>query len=830
MNAVSSRSHAIFTINVTARTSIEKHQVERRAKMNIIDLAGSERQKQTGATGDRLAEGAAINKSLTILGQVISKLADHCSKNKPVTPGVVPFRNSKLTFLLMDCLMGNCSTLMLAAVSPALLNHASTESTLRFASSVKAIKTKPKKNEDPMQQMIAALQEEIASLKEQLAGKQTDAEACDGVQQQIADNVMLLNALATPWEERLRESERCNEQRDAVLHNLGLSMGDLQDAWARGETRAAVRDDAHPYITNVCDDPLLSGCVTYTLPQGDEVSAGSDDSCHIKLGGLGMQPVMCRLSNHNGVNVEVVLGPSENAESSSPIGALGGTQSNEARVSFGRVSGGRSSHFTHGLIQVYVNNEILKDKRSLRDRDRLLIGRGHEFQVFIPQAARRPSANSQVSNKSGSEDVDDALEMLHHFLNPGSAEYLRGAEFLSFLRRRLGEEGSLEAVGNWKQAHMLVDEANDITDELRGYEAHELSFRVISAIDVPSGGRDGSAGAAPELWIQLVSVERLDEVPSPYADADQPPVKTHRTWPASSFQRRLEALRDLHHDLADREDDWDPQKDPNPWEDPFSGDEEELPAKRSNEKSLMAISPGPMDRDAVEAELHAQLAASLKEKDTLAREKDALAKELEMLKEQMQRRRNSPLFQPPSRNDAELQAELASLSNTKNDADKENERLQLLAKEQKAENMELKEQLLQAQRVQQRRRSSQIALEQQPQVEALNKENVALKFQLRQQQEQCRLLQQQQEHQSLGSSDVSLQHSGKQSVETLNKENEDLKKQLQQKEEQCHFLQQQRRLNLGVENGAPTSRQEEVALGLIQASKLLRKSMQQAMS
>ena len=39
-------------------------------KLTLVDLAGSERISKTEATGQRLVEAAAINKSLTSLGQV----------------------------------------------------------------------------------------------------------------------------------------------------------------------------------------------------------------------------------------------------------------------------------------------------------------------------------------------------------------------------------------------------------------------------------------------------------------------------------------------------------------------------------------------------------------------------------------------------------------------------------------------------------------------------------------------------------------------------------------------------------------------------------------
>ena len=95
----------------------------------MIDLAGSERSESTGATGDRLKEGANINKSLMILGKVISALAKK-AEGKNVAP---PFRESKLTHLLMNALGGNTKTSMIAALSPANINHDETLSTLRYA-------------------------------------------------------------------------------------------------------------------------------------------------------------------------------------------------------------------------------------------------------------------------------------------------------------------------------------------------------------------------------------------------------------------------------------------------------------------------------------------------------------------------------------------------------------------------------------------------------------------------------------------------------------------------------------------------------------------------
>lgn len=79
-------------------------------KLNLVDLAGSERIGKSGAEGSRLREAQCINKSLSALGDVINALRSKHSH--------VPFRNSRLTYLLQDSLSGDSKTLMMVQVSP----------------------------------------------------------------------------------------------------------------------------------------------------------------------------------------------------------------------------------------------------------------------------------------------------------------------------------------------------------------------------------------------------------------------------------------------------------------------------------------------------------------------------------------------------------------------------------------------------------------------------------------------------------------------------------------------------------------------------------------
>lgn len=141
-NEVSSRSHAVLQIQV--------HQKDRTAdvsasvkmgKLSLIDLAGSERAAVSENRGERLKEGANINRSLLALGNCINSLGEKYKKGQHV-----PYRNSKLTRLLKDSLGGNCRTVMIAAISPSPLSYEDTLNTLKYANRAKNIKTNVTRN------------------------------------------------------------------------------------------------------------------------------------------------------------------------------------------------------------------------------------------------------------------------------------------------------------------------------------------------------------------------------------------------------------------------------------------------------------------------------------------------------------------------------------------------------------------------------------------------------------------------------------------------------------------------------------------------------------
>eukprot|EP00435_Cladocopium_sp_Y103_P052370 s1907_g16.t1 len=166
MNEHSSRSHSVVTLRIGACDCDDVDGATLTvSKLHLIDLAGSERQKATGATGDRLKEGAQINLSLSALGNVINALTEKTGSGGRH----VPYRDSKLTRLLQDSLGGNSYTVIICNVSPAKINAEETLSSLRFAERAKKIENKAVVNRDPKGERILELLQENKALRAKVA-------------------------------------------------------------------------------------------------------------------------------------------------------------------------------------------------------------------------------------------------------------------------------------------------------------------------------------------------------------------------------------------------------------------------------------------------------------------------------------------------------------------------------------------------------------------------------------------------------------------------------------------------------------------------------------
>ncbi|PYH43794.1 kinesin family protein [Aspergillus saccharolyticus JOP 1030-1] len=186
VNAKSSRSHAVFSLNLVQRKTANgivspkdkrmsmpgdmaagsDHTITVDSKLHFVDLAGSERLKNTGASGERAREGISINAGLAALGKVISQLSSRQAGSH------VSYRDSKLTRLLQDSLGGNAYTYMIACVTPPEFHLSETLNTVQYAQRARAIQSKPRiqqvNDESDKHAVMERLKAEVAFLRQQL--------------------------------------------------------------------------------------------------------------------------------------------------------------------------------------------------------------------------------------------------------------------------------------------------------------------------------------------------------------------------------------------------------------------------------------------------------------------------------------------------------------------------------------------------------------------------------------------------------------------------------------------------------------------------------------
>uniref|UniRef100_W8AM04 Kinesin-like protein KIF16B n=1 Tax=Ceratitis capitata TaxID=7213 RepID=W8AM04_CERCA len=300
MNDTSSRSHAIFTITFIQAVFMNDKPSETVSKIHLVDLAGSERADATGATDERLKEGAHINKSLVTLGSVISALAEQSdsSKKKKKSCNHIPYRNSILTWLLRDSLGGNSKTIMIAALSPADCNFNETLSTLRYANRAKNIINKPTINEDANVKLIRELRDEITKLKSMLDGDIATLQPSLKVLEDLQKKEAQEKVLTEEWTEKWKEAQSIlKEQKSLGLRKSGLGV---------------VLDSEMPHLIGIHND-VTTGVTLYSLKDGETLigTEHSETPQDIELVGDGICPQHCRIVLEGGL---VTLHPHPGAQ------------------------------------------------------------------------------------------------------------------------------------------------------------------------------------------------------------------------------------------------------------------------------------------------------------------------------------------------------------------------------------------------------------------------------------------------------------------------------------------------------------------------------------
>eukprot|EP00331_Platyophrya_macrostoma_P018745 CAMPEP_0176472274 /NCGR_PEP_ID=MMETSP0127-20121128/41655_1 /TAXON_ID=938130 /ORGANISM="Platyophrya macrostoma, Strain WH" /LENGTH=958 /DNA_ID=CAMNT_0017867131 /DNA_START=361 /DNA_END=3233 /DNA_ORIENTATION=- len=212
LNDQSSRSHSLFQLQV------EQFDFEHdpstpvilTSKINVVDLAGSEKLSKTNATGETAKEGCNINLSLSALATVIDTIV----KGAPH----IPYRGSPLTMLLKDSLGGNAKTVMFANVGPSDKNISETISTLRFALRAKQIENKPIKNLDPKDARIQELLDKIEELQKRMGNVNLNEE--ENLKQRIEELEIENADLRGAQHKDTIELEEINKSKQAQIEQL----------------------------------------------------------------------------------------------------------------------------------------------------------------------------------------------------------------------------------------------------------------------------------------------------------------------------------------------------------------------------------------------------------------------------------------------------------------------------------------------------------------------------------------------------------------------------------------------------------------------------------
>ncbi|XP_043199191.1 kinesin-like protein KIF19, partial [Amphibalanus amphitrite] len=263
-NSTSSRSHALLMVTVRQQSRVRDiHESVKVGRLYMIDLAGSERAKRTKNQGKRLQEGAHINRSLLALGNCINALAVKGAK-------YVNYRDSKLTRLLKDALSGNCRTVMIAHISPAMAQREETFNTLVYADRAKNITNKVKRNVldvthqvSQYQSIIAELKNEISRLKSKMSSDdQHDREPDMTSQPRSREQEEELRKLRNELMESFREQMELRKQMmeiDNVLLWLAMEFEKQTNFINEVERKRAINgvtqpDEDDEDLNNAMDD------------------------------------------------------------------------------------------------------------------------------------------------------------------------------------------------------------------------------------------------------------------------------------------------------------------------------------------------------------------------------------------------------------------------------------------------------------------------------------------------------------------------------------------------------------------------------------------------
>ncbi|XP_069373636.1 kinesin-like protein KIF19 [Paralichthys olivaceus] len=246
-NQTSSRSHAVLQVAVKQQSRCrDVLQEVRFARLFMIDLAGSERAAQTQNRGQRLKEGAHINRSLLALGNCINALSE---KNGTK---YVNYRDSKLTRLLKDSLGGNSRTVMIAHISPASVAFEESRNTLTYADRAKNIRTRVKKNLINVSYHIAQYTNIISDLRSEI--QRLKKKIADQASRQVnSDRADIRNVQAEVQAHSTQSRAEMDQLREQLLDAFRQQMEIRKSLMELENSNMALQMDTSKHLLTIAD-------------------------------------------------------------------------------------------------------------------------------------------------------------------------------------------------------------------------------------------------------------------------------------------------------------------------------------------------------------------------------------------------------------------------------------------------------------------------------------------------------------------------------------------------------------------------------------------------
>ncbi|XP_020799023.1 kinesin-like protein KIF13A isoform X4 [Drosophila serrata] len=547
MNAESSRSHAVFSVVLTQILTDQATGVsgEKVSRMSLVDLAGSERAVKTGAVGDRLKEGSNINKSLTTLGLVISKLADQTNGKRGGNDKFVPYRDSVLTWLLKDNLGGNSRTVMVATISPSADNYEETLSTLRYADRAKRIVNHAVVNEDPNARIIRELRHEVETLRSML--KHATGSPVGDVQDKLAESENLMKQISQTWEEKLVKTERIQNERQQALEKMGISV---QASGIKVEKNKY-------YLVNLNADPSLNELLVYylkerTLIGGRSISGQQPD---IQLSGLGIQPEHCVITiEDSGLFMEPVQGARCFVNGSAAVEKT--PLQNGDRILWGnhhffRVNSPKSNNTSLCASEPQTPAQLI-DYNFARDEIMQNELSNDPIQTAIARLERQHEEDKQVALEKQRQEYERQFQQLRNILSP-STPY---APYAPYDPLRMGKvtpntPTSQMRVEKWAQerdemfrrslgqlktdimrANSLVQEANFLAEEMEKKTKFSVTLQIPPA-NLSPNRRRGAFVSEPAILVKRTN-------------------SGSQIWTMEKLENKLIDMREMYQDHKDR--------------------------------------------------------------------------------------------------------------------------------------------------------------------------------------------------------------------------------------------------------------------------------------